>query len=99
MKGSKMISPGVAHQVPHMVEIIVTGGGSWVVKFVTDKLVKEWRGIKETLGRIETTAKVQAENHLQTIQSNTTQTNVLLEKVVENQIELNGFLKGRASRG
>jgi hypothetical protein len=90
--------PGLTHQVPHMIETVILGGGSWLAKFIGGRIAKEWRGIKETLGRIESTAKVQAENHLTTIQANTSQTNVLLEKVVDNQIELNGWLKGRASR-
>lgn len=93
-----MISPGVAHQVPHAIEAAVTGTLGWGVKYVLHSLQKEWREMKDTLSSIKTTTQVQAENHLTTIQGNTAQTNVLLEKVVENQIELNGWLKGRASR-
>lgn len=93
-----MIIPSVSHQIPHMIEAAVTGGFGWVTKYFVRSLQKEWRGIKDQLKLIEQTTRVQAENHLATIQTNTGKTNDLLEKVVENQIELNGWLKGRASR-
>jgi hypothetical protein len=97
MKGNPM-TPSVSRQIPHMIEVAVTGGFGWVAKYFVRSLQKEWRGIKDQLKLIEQTTRVQTENHLTTIQTNTGKTNDLLEKVVENQIELNGWLKGRASR-
>jgi hypothetical protein len=81
-----------------MIETVLVGGLGWLGKYVGHSIAKEWRGIKDKLTLIEETTRVQAENHLTTIQVNTGKTNDLLEKVVENQTELNGWLKGRASR-
>lgn len=71
----------------------------WVGKYLFGVVREEWRGVKSTISTIEATTRIQAENHLHTIQENGAKTNELLGKMVENQVELNGWLKGRASRG
>jgi formiminotetrahydrofolate cyclodeaminase len=95
---TKMI-PGLEHQIPHVVEACVVGGLGWFAKFIGSAISNEWKEVKATLHTIKTTSQEQTSNHLHTIEENTSKTNVLLEKVVENQIETNGFLKGWASRG
>lgn len=98
MKGF-MITPELTRQIPHGIEAVIVGGLGWFVKYIGHSIRHEWRGIKEKLSLIEQTTRVQAENHLHTIQENTAKTNELLEKVVLNQVDMNGWLKGRASRG
>lgn len=100
MKGTQpMIASGVSHQIPHVIEALTTGIAGWAVKYIGHSIRKEWQEVKAKLDELMTITKVQAENHLQTIQTNTSKTNDLLEKVVDNQIEMNAWLKGRASRG
>ncbi len=89
--------PSLTNQIPHGIEVVVVGGFGWFVKYIGHAIRAEWQEVKDKLSIIETTAKEQAGNHLHTIQENTSRTNELLEKVVTNQIELNGWLRGRAS--
>jgi len=60
-----------------------------VWKFVS-ATVNSW---SEKLSTIESTTRVQAENHLCTIQANTTKANDLLEQLLLSQAGTNGFLK------
>lgn len=92
-----MIAPGYV-TLPHAIVTAVVGILGWGVKYFGGRLVAEWRMVTGKLSTIESTAHELADNHLHTIQENTAKTNALLEKVVDNQIELNGWLKGRASR-
>lgn len=95
-----MISPAPElHYLPHAIVTALIAGVGWLGKYFGSQLVKEWRDAKEKLIAIEATTRVQAENHLHTIEANTAKTNELLTKVVDGQIEMNGWLKGRASRG
>lgn len=90
-----IVTPEYVHYAPHA---IVTGLLSilgWFFKNLYNDIKEEWSDTKKRLITIETTTCVQAENHLNTIQANTAKTNELLEKISENQAEMNGFLKGR----
>jgi hypothetical protein len=94
-----IISPGgYEHYAPHAVVTSVTGLFMWLAKRVGRSIKDEWKDTKDKLNAIATTTQIQAENHLTTIQHNTARSNDLLEKVVEGQAEMNGFLKG-AFRG
>src|SRR5713226_7780586 len=81
-----MINPGVTHQIPHVVEAAVTGVLGWIVKYIFHSIQREWQEVKDKLSVIEKTTVEQASNHLHTIEANTSKTNELLEKVVDNQI-------------
>lgn len=87
-----MINPELVHYTPHAV---ATGFFGWLIKYVAAAIRTEWRDAKAKLDTIANTTQVQAENHLHTIQENTSKTNDLLGKVVEGQAEMNGFLRGR----
>jgi hypothetical protein len=93
------INPGgYEHYAPHAIATSLGGLLIWFAKYVGRSVKDEWKDTKEKLNAIATTTQVQAENHLTTIQQNTAKSNDLLEKVVEGQAEMNGFLKG-AFRG
>ena len=83
------------HYAPYPAALAMLG---WLGKYVFNSFQTEWRDVKTKLNSIAMTTQNQAENHLQTIQHNTAQTNDLLVKVIEGQAETNGFLKG-AFRG
>lgn len=84
------------HYVPHAVVTAVLSLLTWFSKNLFNSIKKEWTETKDKISTIESTTRVQAENHLNTIQENGKKTNELLEEVVKNQIELNAWLKGRA---
>lgn len=92
------VNPEYVHYTPHAVVAAFITAFGWLVKYVAKSIQQEWKDTKEKLNIMVTTTQVQAENHLHTIQENTGKTNVLLERVVEGQAEMNGFLKG-AFRG
>lgn len=87
-----MVNPEIVHYTPHA---LIGVAVSWLCKMLYDVVKTEWSEVKGKLSIIESTTRTQAENHLFTIQSNTSKTNDLLEKVVEGQAEMNGFLRGR----
>lgn len=87
-----IVNPEYLHYTPHAV---VSGLFIWLIKYIASAIQTEWRDAKSKLDTIANTTQVQAENHLHTIQENTSKTNDLLGKVVEGQAEMNGFLKGR----
>ena len=90
------------HYLPHaIVGAILTGLGT-VGKFFMSRLISdvkaEWTKVTARLERIESVQIVQSENHLATIESNTTRTNELLEKIHDGQMEMSGFLKGMTGK-
>jgi hypothetical protein len=87
-----IVNPEIVHYTPHAV---VTGLLGWLLKYLASAIQTEWRDAKAKLDTIAHTTQIQAENHLHTIQENTSKTNDLLGKVVEGQAEMNGFLRGR----
>lgn len=89
------VHPEITHYVPHAIVTAFLSVTGWFGKYVLKNIKQEWKEMKDRLMTIETTTRVQAENHLNTIQANTAKANELLEKMVENQAEMNGFLKGR----
>ena len=93
-----MLAPMTMHHLIDIAFAAATGLVTWIGKLIWNFFQNEWIEVKEKLTAIEATTRVQAENHLETIQHQGAKTNELLEKVVENQIELNGWLKGWASR-
>lgn len=90
-----IVNPEYVHYAPHAIVTGLLSIFGWFSKNLLDSVKQEWKDTKERLVNIESTTRVQAENHLNTIQANTSKTNELLGKVVENQAEMNGFLKGR----
>ena len=88
-----------AHYAPHAVVTGLLGLFSWFVKNLIEEIKSEWRETKIQLTAIESTTRVQAENHLAHIQEESKKQSDYLERLVEGQAEMNGFLKGRASRG
>ena len=92
------VNPGYVHYTPHAIVTSLLAALGWLGKYVAKSIKAEWQDAKGKLDSIANTTQVQAENHLHTIQENTAKSNVLLERVVEGQAEMNGFLKG-AFRG
>lgn len=91
-----MVHPELVHQIPHFIETAVVGGVGVLGKYFGSKVLDEWKEVKEKLDTIATSTQVSAENHLLHIERESEKQTALLEKVVENQAELNGFLKGQA---
>lgn len=89
------IHPIVANYGPHVLETGVGGIVVWIGKYFFSIAKDEWTGMKETLADIRETSKVQAENHLKTIEMNTGKTNEILQEMVKGQAEMNGWLKGK----
>lgn len=90
-----IVNPEFLHYTPHAVAAGVLAMLGWLVKYIAGSIQDEWKETKTKLNTLVSITQVQAENHLNTIQENTQKTNTLLEKVVEGQAEMNGFLKGR----
>ena len=90
-----IVNPEFLHYTPHAVVAGVLAMLGWLVKYIAGSIQDEWQQTKTKLNTLVSITQVQAENHLNTIQDNTQKTNTLLEKVVEGQAEMNGFLKGR----
>ena len=70
----------------------------WGIKKMFASLKNEWTTITARLERIESVQGVQAENHLKTIENNTSRTNEILEKMELQSAELTGYLKGIFNR-
>ncbi len=90
-----MVSPQLVHHGWQAIETAITGGVLWVGRYFVSLAKEEWDDMKSKINTIATTTQVQAENHLQTIQTNTGKTNDILERMAEGQAEMNGWLKGR----
>lgn len=90
-----IVTPEYMHYAPHAVVTGLLSILGWFARNLFNSIKDEWNDTKTRLVTIETTTRVQAENHLNTIQQNTSKTNELLEKMNENQVEMNGWLKGR----
>ena len=90
-----IVNPEFLHYTPHAVVAGVLAMLGWLVKYIAGSIQDEWKETKTKLNTLVSITQVLAENHLNTIQENTQKTNTLLEKVVEGQAEMNGFLKGR----
>jgi hypothetical protein len=76
--------------------LLVTGLGviaRFVVKKTIEILKAEWQAVTARLELIETVQGVQAENHLNTIQSEALKQTILLEDMVKEQASTNGYLK------
>jgi|SRR5579863_2336470 len=76
------------------------GLGGFVIKKAIDSMRTEWRGAMDKLATIEDTTRIQAENHLHTIQDEAKKQTALLETLVKEQTEMrvgqaetNGSLK------
>lgn len=87
------------HYLPHAIVTSLLGGLGWLSKYFVGKAKQEWTEMKTTVGTIESTTREQAGNHLHTIEENTAKTNELLEKLVEGQAEMSGFLRGASISG
>ena len=77
----------------------ILGAISWAAnKFFISPLQQAWKSATDTLDRIEKVQGVQAENHLLTIENNTTRTNELLQAIHDGQLEMSGFLRGMSGK-
>jgi len=91
-----MITPEL-HYLPHAVVTALLGGLGWLAKYFGGRLMDEWDEVKGRLANIETSTKVQAENHLAHIEAESVKQTELLGKIIEGQAEMNGWLKGQAA--
>lgn len=69
--------------------------GKWMASKAVDNLKSEWVNAKDMLKVIDSTTRLQSENHLTTIQQNTGRTVEILEQMQRDQAELLGFIKGK----
>jgi len=65
----------------------------FVIKKAGEFLRTQWNMAMEKLTTIETTTRNQAENHLQTIQTEAVKQTALLETMTKEQAETNSYLK------
>ena len=81
---------------------VVFSGLFIVTRFIVKKTVAaikaEWQVVSNRLERIEDVQGVQAENHLTTIQANTSKTNEILQALQVDLAEQTGYLKAIAEK-
>lgn len=78
-------------------KLLLTGGVgaiTWLIMWPFRKLKKEWEGASKKLDVIQEELLHQRTNHLTHIERHTKDTVSVLDKIRENQIEMNGYLKG-----
>jgi hypothetical protein len=65
----------------------------FTIKKAIDAIKAEWEEVKSRLARIENVQGKQAENHLQTIETNTSRANEILGLIHTDISEQKGYLK------
>lgn len=69
------------------------------MKVIFESIKRDWNAALEKLAVIETTTRVQAENHLMTIQTESVKQTKHLEDLVREQSQTNGYLKAIIDMG
>lgn len=74
---------------------LVCSLGLFMLRAAIKRIKQEWHQAKAGIHTMNSRLATITENHLAHVQDNTSKTVELLEKVVEGQAEMNGYLKGR----
>jgi hypothetical protein len=85
------------HYTPHGIVAALLGALGWFGKRAASGFAADIKDAKQRLVTIEETTRVQAENHLATIQANTSKTVEVLEDMRKDQAELLGYIRGKNS--
>jgi hypothetical protein len=90
---SKVVPAILAYLQPATLLSVFGGLLWWVVKKAFTRAAEELKGVKDQLSAIEAITKVQAENHLHTIEAESLKQTSLLETMIKEQATTNGYLK------
>jgi hypothetical protein len=79
--------------IPHAVLTAIGSALLWFARALGSRFKRDWDTAMEKLGNIEQKVSVQAENHLYSIQEESKRQTTLLQDMVKEQAETNGYLK------
>jgi len=93
MDPSKLVPAILAYLQPATLLSALVGLVWWIMKKALKAAADQLKGVKEQLSEIQQITKIQAENHLSTIERESLKQTSLLETMIKEQAETNGSIK------